>query len=146
MRQGAYASLLCLASALPLLTGCGSGARPVPVSGQVKVAGEPAAGVLVAFYPLDAAPGTSSKHVLSALTDDEGRFQLTFRQSGDGAPAGRYAVTAVWREQVEDGDELLPNGKNWLPRRYADPKTSGLTVTIEQGANELQPFELTEDP
>src|SRR5262245_11446603 len=94
-----------LACVIPLLAGCGSGPRPFPVSGQVKLGGEPVAGALVAFHPLDGAPGSNA---LSAFTDDQGRFQLTFRRSGDGAPAGRYAVTAVWRELIEDGDELLP--------------------------------------
>jgi len=135
-------ALICLAMGIPLWSGCG-GPEVAPVTGQIKLEGEPIPGALVAFYPLDAGPG---RRVISAVTDEEGRFQLTFRRSGDGAPPGRYAVTAVWREPQEDGDEVLRTGPNMLPARYAAPETSGLTVTISSGANDLEPFELTEEP
>jgi hypothetical protein len=56
----------------------------------------------------------------------------------DGAPTGDYTVTFVW---------MIENPKTkavWspLPGRFMQPEQSGFKVTIKEGPNELQPFQL----
>lgn len=129
---------MCLAAALPLLwiAGCGSDAAgPVchPVQGTVFYGGKPLAEGMVFFHPLDSAESTQRP---IAVTDKNGRFELTTFQKGDGAPAGRYAITVELRELVDDGDdELVRKGRNLLPQKYQNPKTSGLQFTVGDGDN-----------
>jgi hypothetical protein len=124
-----------------LFAGCGpAGPRPHPVSGQVKYKGKALPGAVLAFHPVGARAG---ERAITAVTDDEGRFTLTYHKPGNGAPPGEYAVTVVWRELRRDGDEVLRNGRNLLPGKYERPGTSGLLVTVAEGPNELRPFDLT---
>ena len=83
------------------LPGCTRSEYPnetYPVSGRIKTAaGEPASYVRVTLH--------SSKLVSegdpfrpSAMTDDDGNFQLTTYETHDGAPAGSYAITFRWAD------------------------------------------------
>jgi hypothetical protein len=47
-----------------------------------------------------------------------------------GVPAGEYVVTV----------KSAPKSKIRIPDKYANPKTSGLTVKIEPGKNFLKPI------
>ena len=60
-------------------------------------------------------------------------------RSVDGAPAGEYVVNVVWLiENPKTKREWSP-----LPTRYMAPDKSGVRVTIREGTNDLQPFQLT---
>ena len=72
----------------------------------------------------------------SATVQDDGTFTLTTFTKGDGAPVGEYVATVQWFRVAKDGSV----GGNALPKRYASPTTSPLTVTIREGSNELPPF------
>jgi hypothetical protein len=134
--------MLALAGSSLLSAGCPQNSdspSPQPVRGTVLFQGKPIEGALVTFFPTEAKPGYRS---LTGMTDAKGRFRLAFNRSNDGAPVGKYKVSVVWREMIQDGDEKLPNGPNRLPERYADPDASGLTATIVEGKNDLPPFDL----
>lgn len=73
----------------------------------------------------------------TALTDGAGRFALSTYGDADGAPAGEYAITVVLREPRMVGEELVRDGKNLLPARYAQAKTSELTYRVVPGPNEV---------
>jgi hypothetical protein len=135
-------ALGCAAAALAC-PACGGGGAPVhPVTGQVLVAGRPAARALVTFHPVGDAG--REKVCPTGHVDDQGRFRLsTFRQ-GDGAPAGDYQVTVVWfvaRPVPGRPDESLT--LNYLPARYASAATSNLRATVSPGNNEVPAFQLT---
>ena len=126
------------------LTGCKKGGFPArsPVSGRVLLDQKPVEGALVLFHATSDVPQVTRPQ---GSTDREGRFQLTSMELNDGAHPGEYAITVVLRELQPDGDEMVRNGRNLLPARYASPDTSGLTATIKSGVNELPPIELTSD-
>ncbi len=75
-----------------------SNSRPVfPVRGQFVFQGRPLAGAFVVFHPLDGSEPLTVEP--RAHTGQDGRFVLTTYATGDGAPAGEYAVTVQWPEE-----------------------------------------------
>jgi hypothetical protein len=78
---------VCLAS---VLAGCGGGSEgrePVhKVSGTVTLSGSPVGGASVSFAPEE------KQRVATARTKDDGTFELTTYDYGDGAMAGKYKV------------------------------------------------------
>lgn len=127
---------LVLAAASGLLTGCGSkAASPIPLSevkGVVSYQGQPLANGTIAFMPVN---GTNT------ATGDivNGQYSLSTFTKADGAPQGdfRVAVTA-WDKQPGMGVEGVPS----IPRKYLDPKTSGLTATVSQENSQTIDFPL----
>jgi hypothetical protein len=118
-----------------------------PVKGQVLFQGKPAAGAMVILHPVDASEANPERPL--GYADENGNFQLTTYTTHDGAPEGQYAVSAVWMKPAEQADmsqaatQSTPAASpNLLPARYADAASSGLTVQIQEGVNELQPFQL----
>lgn len=105
-----------------------------PATGRVLVGGQPAAGALVQLWAVD---GDLKRAGLCphATVGDDGGFQLTTYSTGDGAPAGEYALTLKW-------PLLPPPGREQGPDRfrgfYADPKTPLRTVRILPAENELE--------
>jgi hypothetical protein len=101
-------------SALALLTvfvlGCGSGVPKevlVPVSGTVKVGGNPAAGVDVIYRPL---PGTIGNGG-SGRTDDSGKYVVMHSATQKpGIPVGKYSVH-LSRFLTPDGKPAPPDSK-----------------------------------
>jgi hypothetical protein len=108
----------------------------VPVRGKVLFEGKPAAGAQVVLQSLAKVPRAPRA---DALTGADGSFVLSTYTAEDGAPAGEYAVTIVWRKPLYD--EAGKPGKNLLPERYAKKETSELKVTIKAGQDDLV-FEL----
>jgi len=125
-----------------LLCGCQQEAFKPPestyaVRGQILVDGQPAAGAEVVFHPEQADRGRLRPR---GVTDDQGRFELSTHQAGDGAPAGRYQVTVSWKSEATGKQEDRDLAQEKLPRRYLDPKASQLSAEVQAGANELPPF------
>ena len=128
--------------------GCGSkepagGPRveTVPVTGIVKVDGQPAAMVKVAAIhsrnlasPVELTP--------SAITSADGAFELSTYETGDGVPPGDYQVTFVWGEiNIINGQY----GGDKFQGRYAIPEHSAILLTIGSGDDpvDLGTIELT---
>ncbi len=122
------------------VVGCGKG-RPktVPVTGTVTFDGKPVEGASVAFYPAEGGrPATGT-------TDAQGKFTLTTFESGDGALPGSYNVTVMkvsggeaTADEDSDTEETLmgdmgSEGESLLPPKYANVKSSGLTVEVKAG-------------
>jgi hypothetical protein len=42
------------------------------------------------------------------------------------------------------GEEVVRNGPNVLPPRFAKPDSSGLKFTVSEGDNEIPPIEIPE--
>jgi hypothetical protein len=140
---------LAMLVGLVLLAGCSEGQRFNPVVGKVFWRGKPAVGARVIFHPASATPNQPQP---SAVVGEDGSFRLrTYvqetRATGDGAPAGEYKVTIDWSDlspeavSVDPG-AMPPKPSDKLGGRYADSKRSTLQVTIKEGENTLQPFEL----
>jgi hypothetical protein len=109
-----------------LCSGCRDGHGLNSVHGKVtRTDGSPLVKARVTFE-CDGPPVSAT-----AMTDEQGEFQLGTYRVGDGAPAGRYRVAlAEWRG--DDADHPVP--------RTIDPKyerfdTSALVFTVEEGQN-----------
>jgi hypothetical protein len=137
--SGAAALWLCA-----LASGCGAGDAPRwqtvhAVTGKVVLAnGKPLNGGAVYFVPADGAVMSEGKIA------PDGSFSLLTGGSGAGAPAGEFKV----RIEPPDASVLAirrtpGSGKGLpFPARYLDEDTSGLTVVVKSGANDLKPFVL----
>lgn len=110
-----------------------AGNRPgtVPVSGVLTLDGQPVEGATVMFVP--AKGGLYAGGAAAGKTDGKGKYTLTTFKPGDGAVPGTYTVVITLNVTDERGEV-----KSLLPKRYADPRTSGLTVEVaKQGPNEF---------
>lgn len=138
--------LLCIVGLAA--SGCGAGEERIevhPVSGSVVVGGAPAVGVKVVFHPeIEAA----SQFVFPRTKSDQhGKFVLSTYEPGDGVPAGQYVVTASWKSSdSSNSDEVHPDelssGDEKLDVLFTDPDRSPLHALVEEGDNQLAPFEL----
>ena len=113
--------------------------KPVfPVTGQVLVNGKPAPHAFVVFHPVATSEADAVRP--RAQAKEDGTFQVTTYGRDDGAPAGEYALTVELFRAPTANDDRPPT--NILPGRYANPKTSGLSVRVDEGPNELPPLRL----
>lgn len=81
-------------------------------------------------------------HRPSGLTGDDGTFTL-MTGNETGAPPGEYIVTVVWPQPPAKKKVIgteMPEPVDQLQGRYADPKTSKLSVTVKSGVSQLDPI------
>ncbi len=110
--------------------------KTYPAKGRVLWDGKPEEGITVSL--------DSKVHNVSAIaiTDSTGAFKLKTYKTGDGAVAGEHAVR-LEKRIVKDPNAEIVVEVIVLPKKYADPKTSGLTATVvEKGPNDFT-FEVT---
>jgi len=139
-----------------VLLGCGGSVPnseegdPVPVSGIVKLGGQPAANVVVTFIPTESTLGSGA----SGVTDDSGQYELTNNATGSpGVPAGTYSVLFKSRGSEEGaGDDAEVRRKRIGADDPIPPawRISGMagshnTVTVPDGGKTLD-FDLVDNP
>jgi len=112
------------------LTGCGTG-RPkiVKVSGQVFIDGQPLAAGVPGFIQV-VPEGTRA--ATGNIDPQTGRFTLTSFEPDDGCVPGTHKVAIILRAMV--GTESV----SLIDEKYADPNTSGITVTIDKPTDSLR--------
>ena len=126
--------------------GCGGDGQPPPgpitfhpVSGQVLVAGKPAAGMRVAFFATSAPVPPQVPSNPHATTGPDGRFQLGTAAESDGAAEGGYQIVLSWPPEVKEGEE--PSGGDRLLGWY-DLANTKLTFKVKAGANVVPPIDV----
>lgn len=128
---------------VPLLlatSGCAEKQVPVfPVSGRVLYQGKPAAGATVVLHALNVAE--TSDVAPYGVVNDDGSFSISVYEPGDGAPQGDYVATIEWRKLVADAGGAAA-GPNVLPRKYANPKSSPVRVSVANGPVEIPPIDI----
>jgi hypothetical protein len=131
--------LLSLVSLVMLVTsvGCNSEVRvPVfPVSGKVTYQGKVPVGAQIILHPVTYTGPDSVTPVGTVL--DDGSFKVTAYDPGDGAPQGNYVATVQWFKITK---EAGGPGPNVIPKKYTDPKTSPIKVTVSGGPTEVPPI------
>ena len=136
--------VLTLAVGLGLLSGCGPDRPPLgSVSGTVTIDGQPLEKGSITFE----VPGsrTASGEIVNGQI-----VGVSTYQTGDGAPVGNASVaitsmleTSAVRETPETpnapgGPSGMSEYKSLIPAKYGNPKSSGLTATIDKGENVIQ--------
>src|SRR5262245_2354748 len=92
-----------------------------PVRGAVLVDGKPAAGAIITFHRANDPDKTNLPH---AVVQTDGTFALSTLGGQDGALAGRYLVTIIYKKKGKSGDD---DDDTWLiDKKYLAPQTSGL--------------------
>ena len=138
-RMTRIASLL---ASITVCCGCGGG-KPwdsvQAVTGVVTYKGNPVKDADLAFFPLDSEFPESVRPW--AKSKENGEFVLSTYNNGDGAPSGRYKVTVVHHEVTLSRDTLTTK-PNDLPKKYASPETTDLTIEVKNGETKLEPFDL----
>jgi hypothetical protein len=135
-------NLLIIFVLLCSVIGCSQSKGPecYPVSGRVTYKGKPLAEATVVLHPLSG--HVEGDHKPIAYTAADGAFSLTTFKTGDGAPLGEYAITIELRAPQTIGEEVVRNGPNLLPTKYARPASSGLKWVIQEGENEMPAINL----
>lgn len=138
------------AALLTVLAACSSSSPlPVyPVSGTLKLKGEPASGAHVVFHPTtpiqlpSAKEGTPGEPVSpTAVVQPDGTFKVTSFVGGDGAPAGDYSVTVTWLKTITKNGQPEA-GPNVIPPAYAKAESTPLKVTVKSESNTLEPWDI----
>jgi hypothetical protein len=132
----AVATMLALTFLLP---GCGESVTPphedlVPISGTVKLGGQPLAGVHVAFVPVGSTRGQGA----TAVTDETGEYELIHNATQQpGVAAGDYVVQFTKWVQP-DGSPLpdktaphLVNAVNLIPPGWGGGGDAGPQAQIK---------------
>lgn len=139
-RQLHNRSLFGLASAL-LLTGCG-GPYNASVSGIVSLDEQNLERGTVAFFPTAGGPPAYGQ------IESDGSYTVRTGRE-DGIIAGEYQVTVAANEppatQRSKSGGPPPPGKSITPIWYRSQQTSGLSITVEPGNNEID-LPLSNDP
>ncbi len=104
--------------------------RCIPVTGEVYVDGQPAAGVLVACHPAGGID-VNQPTVTQGITNAQGRFELTTYEAGDGAPLGEYRLTFTWQDFKVLSASF--SGPDKLKGRYDDAEKSDIRLTVVEG-------------
>lgn len=147
---------------LPLtwLTGCFQGddglPKTVPAKGKVLVDGTPIEGAVVVLMQ------DSGSNFARGITDKSGFFSLDTYETKKGAVPGSYQATVSKTVTVEnatklsqsmmeeakaamggDASKINVSWVNDLPNKYANPGTSGLSVSIPDTGKTDITFELS---
>lgn len=139
----AVSPLLVRALVAPILIasliGCGS--QPsgdvlptVHVSGILTYKGQPLEYHQVTFTPSD------GQRPAAGISDENGKFTLGTNSPGDGAIKGTHNISITYVGPPNDDPEFginefysPPPPKVKIPRKYADPKNSGITIEVPAG-------------
>lgn len=101
-----------------------------PVTGEVYVDGEPAANLAVRCTDVNGLD-QEQPTVSSAFTNEEGKFEISTYESGDGVPEGDYILTFEWGNwNMVSGSY---GGPDKLKGKYKDPDASEQKFTVVKG-------------
>lgn len=92
---------------------------------------------MLIFYPANKVDFDERGTRPQGTVAEDGTFQVTTYQAGDGIPVGEYQIGILWFDNPDSA-----NARDKLMGKFAKPETSGLKVTIEKGSNLLPPIEL----
>lgn len=109
------------------MAGCDTTPPLVPASGTINLDGKPLDGAVVRFVPVDG----EGAWIAEGTTDSQGRVQLRYGGTKDGAPVGHYKVILSTERPDLEGAESLP-------LEFTAPETTPLLVTIEEGGSTFE--------
>jgi hypothetical protein len=119
-------------------SGCGKKEVRLPthkVSGKVTLAGVGLPNATVIFHSKNPVEGFIKPR---ATTKENGEFEMTTYESGDGSPVGDYDVTISQWLAIDPA----AGAKNQLPPELSVPETSGFKASVKEADNVLPAFEI----
>ncbi|WP_010582973.1 hypothetical protein [Schlesneria paludicola] len=135
------------------LVGCGFGtSKPselhnlAPVVGRITFKGQPTTGAELILFDMgvDGDP-TSGTPVTKATVGGDGKFSvqtIVSKGTANGAKPGEYVAAISWKKPLRPNDQESDLGPELLPKKYQDPGTSTVLISVKPGRNELEPIEL----
>ena len=105
-------------------TGCGSSSRYAPVSGTVRLNGQPYKDAVVTFQPMATSTNSNPGRGSSAYTDESGRFVLRTDDGDNGAAIGKHRIriaTKVGGRMAYDPEKGSPDSGPAGPKLSSDP-------------------------
>jgi hypothetical protein len=131
-------TLLALSLALAILAGCSKsgGLKTAPVAGKVTFKGKPVPNGTVMFVPGEGPAATGE-------IDKDGNYRLSTYGNGDGAVLGNHKVSITALAEIGTAlpEQRNPTPPSLLPAKYLSHETSGLTIEVKDGNNDVN-FEL----
>lgn len=142
LATGAVAALVFFYFGFPMnLFGKSDRVAVHPARGTISFEGRPIANASIFLHPLGVNEPEFPRP--RATVAEDGSFIVGTYGKDDGAPAGQYQVTVQWFPKADKSDrEGGPLPRNLLPGRYARCESSGLTVHIQKGENQIPLFQL----
>ena len=104
--------------------------RTVKASGSLTHKGQPLAYYQVTLQPED------GRRPAAGVTNEQGQFVLGTNREGDGAPPGLCKVSVIYVGPPNAGGDGMnnftppPPPKVKLASKYANPESSGLSITV----------------
>ncbi len=132
-RTGLVPVVICAMICCSLAVGCGPGGPPVgAVTGTVTMDGVPLPGALVTFQSTSDKGGRPS----NAETDEQGRYELLFSPSKNGALLGEHIVTISTARDVWDEEAQLERTEpERVPPKYNSE--TELTALVEKEGSQV---------
>lgn len=111
-----------------------------PVQGKILVQGKPASYAKLTFFPTNQDP---KDYMLGVTASEDGSFELSARKPPSGEESVKYDVAVSWRIPKNPGSQNDPDyGKELLPPKFRDAKSSGVKVEITPDLTELEDIDL----
>jgi hypothetical protein len=139
--------LWAAAGLLLAAAGCGGEPKLVPVTGTVKLDGQPVEGVRVYFWPLDMSAKSFQSRMAIGFSGKDGRFSLR-GTNGDGIASGEYKVTfarplARGKTTAQSNLKAEETGAvESLKPEYTDQEKTKQTATVSETSHDFV-FELS---
>jgi hypothetical protein len=135
---------VCASAIFVLVAGCSEpGPEFAPVEGVVTVNGKPEKGLVVRFTP-NAEMGNSFPSSASGMTDDQGKYTLTYEcrgETGPGASVGWHRITVIDAKVGVTLQGQRPKQPS-IPYLYGDISKSPLTAEVKPGETNSIPLPL----
>lgn len=134
------ALVAALVALVALVAGCEKPSNRVPVypaGGTLTHNDKPAVGAIVILHPSDPAAAPIKPR---GKVGADGTFRLTTYETGDGAPAGEYAVTVYWPKPPAPGQPDNDDGPDLFNGKHLRPEAPVARVTVAAGDNALAPI------
>jgi len=120
-----------------------SGPPLYPVRGKVLVDGKPADGAIVSLWATN--PTVKFDRLPMGYCKSDGTFSVGTTELADGAPAGDYDITVAWLPQnarrIFEETGVAP--PSLIAKKFNEPKTSGLKMTVKQEENLIPEWQLS---
>ncbi|RCS49371.1 carboxypeptidase regulatory-like domain-containing protein [Bremerella cremea] len=130
-----YFCLTLLAAALATTMGCfGPQLDKIPVTGVVKLEGQPLPNVEVTFV-------SDSNPLAFGITDENGAYTMATRRYGEGVAPGKYMVKIL---EIPAGANGNPGTKVKFPSVYSQKGVE--VVTVAQDGQTVFEFDLSSKP